>query len=91
MLAILVRNNKIIQGTGMSFAILGTSMHMLNIANLVTPTLSHAWSAIAIAGFFMTASSQIGKGLITKAQCIGLPAKSSVLSSSARNDDVALP
>lgn len=66
MLALLVRNSKIIQSTGVSFAVLGTTMHVLNVANLMSPTMSHTWSAIAILGFCLTASSQVRGTLIGK-------------------------
>jgi hypothetical protein len=63
MLGFFVRNSKIIQTTGVSFAVLGTTMHVLNVANLMSPSLSHTWSAIAILGFCLTASSQT-KGML---------------------------
>jgi len=91
MLAIFVRNGKIIQSTGMSFAALGTTMHVLNVANMMTPTISHTWSAIAIAGFFMTASSQIVKGFVKRIPMVNKQTSNAALSSGVRNDDVALP
>jgi hypothetical protein len=102
MLAVFVRNSKIVQSTGMSFAVLGTPMHMLNVANLMTPALSHTWSAIAIAGFFMTASSQIGRGLAAMMPSINSRRHGGASSSSPaspggaqhnsnNDDDVALP
>jgi hypothetical protein len=59
MLAIVTKNVRIVQGTGVSFAVVGTTMHMLNIANMVPSPISHTWSTLAIAGFFLTSSSQI--------------------------------
>jgi hypothetical protein len=55
MLTLFVRNSRIIQSAGVSFAVLGTTMHLLNVANLVSPALSHTWSAIAVVGFCLTA------------------------------------
>lgn len=95
MLALLVRNSKIIQNTGVSFAVLGTTMHVLNVANLMSPTLSHTWSAIAILGFCLTASSQIrgtliGKILWIKRRKTATSGSSNTTSINERND-VALP
>ena len=89
MLAVFIRNNKIVQNAGLSFAALGTTMHMLNVASLMTPSLSYSWSAIAIIGFFMTASSQISRGLIAKIPLINRK-RNNHGSDNARND-VALP
>jgi hypothetical protein len=92
MLTIFVRNGKIIQSTGMSFAVVGTTIHVLNVSNLMTPTLSHTWSAIAIVGFFMTASSPLGKSLIEMKSLISRRQRSSPASiQGIRNDDVSLP
>ena len=92
MLTIFVRNSRIIQGIGMFFAVAGTAMHMLNISSLMTPTLSHTWSSIAIAGFFMTASSPLGNGLITAKALLTRRLRISHKSTNAvRNDDVSLP
>jgi len=89
MLAVFIRNSKIVQNASLSFAALGTTMHMLNVASLMTPSLSHTWSAIAIVGFFMTASSQISRGFISKIPLINRK-RSGYRSNNARND-VALP
>ncbi|WP_337861946.1 hypothetical protein [Nitrososphaera sp.] len=88
MLAILTKNGKIVQGTGISFAVVGTTMHILNVASMVPSPVSHTWSTLAIAGFFLTSSSQIGrstlfKGLVKKGK------KSQV--SRTHKNDVALP
>jgi hypothetical protein len=92
MLALLVRNSKILQSTGVSFAVLGTTMHVLNVANLMSPTLSHTWSAIAILGFCLTASSQIRGTIIGKIFWIKRQktATSNNTTSNERND-VVLP
>lgn len=63
MLAIFTKNVRLIQGTGVSFAVVGTTIHILNVVNMVPIPVGHTWSTIAIAGFFLTSSSQIGKGL----------------------------
>jgi cobalamin biosynthesis Co2+ chelatase CbiK len=68
MLTIFIKNTKFVQNTGMSFAVVGTTMHVLNVSDMMTPVLSHTWSAIAIVGFVMTAGSQVSKGLVTKAR-----------------------
>ncbi|AIF83649.1 hypothetical protein NTE_01586 [Candidatus Nitrososphaera evergladensis SR1] len=89
MLALIVKNKRIVQGTGMSFLVIGTTMHAFNVANLMTPTLSHTWSAVAISGFVLTASSQIGGNLVKKVRHIR---KSKPGSRSSNNhDDVVLP
>lgn len=95
MLTILIRNAKIVQNTGMSFAVIGTTMHVLNVSDMMTPVLSHTWSAIAIVGFFMTAGSQVSRGFFTVKR-IPLVNKwkrsaSSSGSVTMRNDDVSLP
>jgi hypothetical protein len=92
MLTLFVRNSRIIQSAGVSFAVLGTTMHLLNVANLVSPALSHTWSAIAVVGFCLTASSQIrgtimGRMLLIKRR---KATTGSVRAVNVRND-VALP
>ena len=91
MLALLVRNTRIIQSTGVSFAVLGTTMHVLNVVNLMSPSLSHTWSAVAILGFCLTASSQI-RGVVTGKKFLTRKQKSANNNQrvNARND-VALP
>lgn len=91
MLALFVRNSKIIQGTGISFAALGTTMHVLNVTNLMSPSLSHTWSAVAIAGFCLTASSQI-REILSEQILRARKHKNSfrVITKNERND-VALP
>lgn len=90
MLAVFIRNSKVVQNAGLSFAALGTTMHVLNVASLMTPSLSHTWSAIAIIGFFMTASSQIGGGFVAK---IPRAKRRKITGSKVNNtrNDVALP
>jgi hypothetical protein len=66
MLTLFTKNRRIVQNAGISFAILGTTMHVLNVANVVTPPVSHTWSTVAIAGFFLTTSSQIGKSIMAR-------------------------
>jgi hypothetical protein len=63
MLALFTKNGRVIQGTGVTFALVGTSMHILNVINLMPSPISHTWSTLAIAGFFLTSSSQISNGL----------------------------
>lgn len=63
MLAIFTKSSRVVQGTGVSFAVVGTTMHILNVANMVPIPIGHTWSTVAIAGFFLTSSSQIGKGI----------------------------
>lgn len=88
MLALIVKNKRIVQGTGMSFLIIGTTIHAFNVANLMTPTLSHTWSAVAISGFVLPASSQLGGNLAKKVRRIR---KSKLDSRSSNNRDVVLP
>ena len=85
MLALFTKNGRVIQGTGVTFALVGTSMHILNVINLMPSPVSHTWSTLAIAGFFLTSSSQIsnsiGKlGVLNKSQ-----------TSQIHKNDVALP
>lgn len=90
MLGLVVRNTKIIQNTGISFAVLGTTMHMLNVANLMSPSLSHTWSAIAILGFCLTASSQTRGTLFKGMSRVRRRRARGTVSANERND-VALP
>jgi hypothetical protein len=60
MLTLFIKNRRVVQKTGMSFAVVGTTMHVFNVANMMTWTLSNAWSTIAIVGFVLTASSEVG-------------------------------
>lgn len=62
MLAVITKNNRIVYGTGVSFAVIGTAMHVLNVASVMPLPLSHTWSTLAIVGFFLTSSTQIGRG-----------------------------
>ena len=57
------------------------------VANLMSPWLSHTWSAIAILGFVLTASSQIRGSLFAKMPRIKR-AKKAV---NIERNDVALP
>jgi hypothetical protein len=66
MLTLFIKNKRIVQRTDMSFAVVGTTMHVFNVANMMTSTLSHAWSTIAIAGFVLTASSEVGIPLVKR-------------------------
>jgi putative Mn2+ efflux pump MntP len=88
MLALIVKNKRIVQGTGMSFLAIGTTIHAFNVANLMTPTLSHTWSAVAITGFVLTASSQIGGNIAKKVRRIRKPKPDL---RSCNNRDVVLP
>ena len=63
MLAIFTKNGSIVYGTGISFAVVGTAMHILNVVNAIPSPLSHTWSTLAIVGFFLTSSTQIGRGI----------------------------
>lgn len=91
MLGFLVRNSKIIQSAGVSFAVLGTSMHVLNVVNLMSPSLSHTWSAIAIVGFCLTASSQTKGILAWKIPRIKRKVAVKATTSSNERNDVVLP
>jgi hypothetical protein len=90
MLGLVTRNSRIIQNTGISFAVLGTSMHVLNVANLMSPSLSHTWSAIAILGFCLTASSQTRGALLKGMSRVRRRKARKVVPSKERND-VSLP
>jgi hypothetical protein len=88
----IVRNNDIVRNTGLSFAIAGTGMHFLNIASVTTPQLSHTWSAIAIAGFFLTSLSQMKESwLLRLKKTVRQEAGNLIHQQRAKNDDVALP
>jgi hypothetical protein len=86
MLAIFTKNGRVVQGTGVSFAVVGTTMHILNIASMVPSPIGHTWSTLAIAGFFLTSSSQIGKNLLKLKL-----SKSKKSPSQNHKNDVALP
>jgi hypothetical protein len=88
MMAIFTKNGRVLQGTGISFAVVGTTMHILNVANMVPSPIGHTWSTIAIAGFFLTSSSQIGRGLF-KLKFIKKSKKSRLLHT--HKNDVTLP
>ena len=64
MLALFTKNGRIVQATGVSFAVVGTTMHIFNVASVMPSPISHAWSTLAIAGFFLTSSSQIRNSLV---------------------------
>ncbi|AIF82980.1 hypothetical protein NTE_00904 [Candidatus Nitrososphaera evergladensis SR1] len=89
MLTLLTKNKKVVQNTGMFFLVLGTSIHAFNVANLMTPGLSHTWSAIAIMGFVPTAGSQVGGKIRKQAANVRrrkrLYSKLSMLGSEDRN------
>jgi hypothetical protein len=53
----LATNEKLVRSTGISFAVVVTIMHGLNIAHMTNAVLSQAWSIIAIIGFFFTVTT----------------------------------
>jgi len=52
----LVNRKNAVRNTALSFAVMGTFMHGLNIAHATNSTLSQVWSIVAIIGFFLTAT-----------------------------------
>ena len=89
-----MRNSKAVRNTGLSFAIVGTGMHFLNIASATTPQISHTWSAIAIAGFFLTSISQLKESNFARlAGRKGARAqvRNNMGYQRAKNDDISLP
>jgi hypothetical protein len=90
MLALFTKNGRVIQGTGVTFALVGTSMHILNVINLMPSPVSHTWSTLAIAGFFLTSSSQISSGL-GKLGGLKKRQKNKSQTSHIHKNDVALP
>jgi hypothetical protein len=91
MLSHFVKDNKVVRNTGLSFAIAGTGMHFLNIASATTPQVSHAWSAIAITGFFLTSMSQLKESKFSKFARKLRRRDGNAIHPHARNDDVPLP
>jgi hypothetical protein len=57
----LVNHKNAVRNTALSFAVMGTFMHGLNIAHATNSTLSQAWSVVAILGFFLTVTSFVNK------------------------------
>jgi hypothetical protein len=53
----LATNEKLVRSTGISFAVVVTVMHGLNIARMTNAVLSQAWSVIEIIGFFFTVTT----------------------------------
>jgi hypothetical protein len=53
----LATNEKLVRSTGISFAVVVTVMHGLNIARMTNVVLSQAWSVIALIGFFFTVTT----------------------------------
>ena len=45
-LAILTKNGRLVQGIGVSFAVVGTTMHILNVVNMVRIPIGHTWSLL---------------------------------------------
>lgn len=86
-----MRNTKVVRNTGLSFAIAGTGMHFLNIASATTPQESHTWSAIAIAGFFLTSLSQLKESRLSKFLRKARLRTGNAMHNHAKNDDIALP
>lgn len=86
-----MRDTRLVRNTGLSFAIAGTGMHLLNIASATPPQVSHAWSAIAIIGFFLTSLSQLKENLLSRlARKVGQKTRKAIMQQ-VKNDDVALP
>ena len=52
----LVNRKNAVRNTALSFAVMGTFMHGLNIAHATNSTLSQVWSIVAIIGLFLTAT-----------------------------------
>jgi len=57
----LVNRKNAVRNTALSFAVMGTFMHGLNIAHATNSTLSQVWSIVAIIGFFLTATHFVNK------------------------------
>jgi hypothetical protein len=61
MMTKLVNREKAVKGTALSFAVMGTIMHGLNIVHATNSSLSQVWSVVAIIGFFLTMSHFVNK------------------------------
>jgi hypothetical protein len=53
----LATKEKLVRSTGISFAVVVTIMHGLNIAHMTNAVLSQALSIIALIGFFFTVTT----------------------------------
>lgn len=94
MLRILIKNRKIVQNTGVSFAVFGTVMHAMNVAHLTSANVSQTWSMIAIIGFMLTMSGQVNQALITRilnSKFYFLSFRHHQTGKSTGKDDIVLP
>ena len=97
MITKLVQHEKAIRSTALSFAVMGTIMHGLNVMHATNSTISHAWSIVAIIGFFLTVANFVNKRPLFEASKIKKwhnrqhnPQQNSANPVLAR-DDVSLP
>ncbi|MEM3094259.1 MAG: hypothetical protein QXX64_01345 [Nitrososphaera sp.] len=61
MISRFVNREKAVRSTALSFAVVGTIMHGLNIMHATNSTVSQVWSIVAIIGFFLTVSNFVNK------------------------------
>lgn len=57
----LVDHKNAVRNTALSFAIMDTFMHELNVVHATNSTLNRAWSIVAIIGFFLTMTNFVNK------------------------------
>jgi hypothetical protein len=91
-----VNNQKAVRGTALSFAVVGTLMHGLNIMHATNSTVSQVWSMVAIIGFFFTVTNFVNGRPLFEASKIRLHFRhhshlSNVTSLTSAKDEVALP
>jgi hypothetical protein len=57
----LVNHKNAVRNTALSFAVMGTFMHGLNVVHATNSALSQVWSIVAIIGFFVTMTNFVNK------------------------------
>jgi len=57
----LVNHKNAVRNTALSFAVMGTFMHGLNIMHATNSALSQVWSVVAIIGFLVTMTNFVDK------------------------------
>ena len=82
-----------VKGTALSFAVVGTIMHGLNLIHAMNSAMSQAWSIVAIIGFVATATQFMNtRSLLEKSKLSRTGRPSGYLHGKiADNKDIALP
>lgn len=61
MITKLANHERAIRSTALSFAVMGTIMHGLNVMHATNSMISQAWSFVAMIGFFLTVANFVNK------------------------------